>query len=104
MDIVRLTYEITSNFPENERFALSVQCQKSAVSIPSNIAEGCSRKSSKDQYRFTEIALGSAFELETQILIAQSLGYASSVQYERILEEINQEQRMLSSYMEKLKA
>ena len=73
--ISSIVYQITSDFPEVEKFNLTRQLQRSSVSIASNIAEGCSRTSSKDFGRFIEIAIGSAFELETQIEIAQLLGY-----------------------------
>lgn len=102
MQIVELTYKITGDFPDSERFGLTLQCRKSAVSVPSNIAEGSSRKSAKDQSRFMEIAYGSSFELETQMLIAQNLKYSSTALIDELLNELDQEQKMLSSYMEKL--
>mgnify|MGYP001159288547 FL=1 len=102
MQIVELTYKITTDFPESERFGLMLQCRKSAVSIPSNIAEGSSRKSAKDQFRFMEIAYGSSFELETQMLIAQTLKYSATALIEELLNELDQEQKLLSSYMDKL--
>ena len=102
MRIVELTYKMTNDFPDSERFGLKVQCRKSAVSIPSNLAEGSSRRSPKDQYRFAEIAYGSAFELETQVLIAQLLKYASAELIDELLDELDQEQKMIFSYMDKL--
>jgi len=102
MRIVELTYKMTEDFPESERFGLKVQCRKSAVSIPSNIAEGSSRRSQKDQYRFAEIAYGSAFELETQVLIAQQMKYSSADLMEELLNELDQEQKMISRHMDKL--
>lgn len=102
MRIVELTYQMTNGFPDSEKFGLTLQCRKSAVSIPSNIAEGSSRKSVKDQFRFMEIAYGSAFELETQVLIAQLLKYSSTELIETLLNELDQEQKMISSYMDKL--
>lgn len=104
MRIVELTYQITSQFPDAERFGLTSQSQRSAVSIPSNIAEGSSRRSLRDQYRFFEIALGSAFELETQTLIAQMRKYASSDLIQTLLDELEQEQKMLVKYMERLES
>ena len=61
-------YEITSNFPESEKFGLTNQLRRASVSIPSNIAEGSSRKTNKGFSRFLQIALGSAYEIETQSL------------------------------------
>lgn len=102
MLIVDLAYQMTATFPNTEKFQLSSQCQRAAVSIPSNIAEGSSRRSSKDEYRFMEIALGSSFELETQVIIAQSRAYSPPEIFIKILNEIDQEQRMLMSYMDKI--
>ena len=102
MRIVDLTYKMTDTFPNVEKFGLVSQCQRAAVSIPSNIAEGSSRKSQKDEFRFMEIALGSSFELETQTLIAQIRGYSAAEIITQLLNEIDQEQRMLMKYMEKI--
>ncbi|MEX2252133.1 MAG: four helix bundle protein [Acidimicrobiia bacterium] len=66
-------YELTSKFPTGERFGLTAQMRRAAVSVSSNIAEGCSRSSRRDFARFLEIALGSAFELEVQLELAVSL-------------------------------
>jgi four helix bundle protein len=93
---------MTDLFPDHEKFGLTSQSQRSAVSIPSNIAEGSSRRSEKDKYRFAEIALGSAFELETQVLVAQLRQYAPPELIESLLKEIEEEQSMLSKYMERL--
>lgn len=68
-------YQTTSKFPTNERFGLVNQLRRSAVSIVSNIAEGSSRNSNKDFNRFLEIALGSAYEIETQLLISFDLNF-----------------------------
>ncbi|KAA3614618.1 MAG: four helix bundle protein [Calditrichaeota bacterium] len=73
MKLVTTVYNLASHLPKDERYALRSQITRSAVSIPSNIAEGCSRNSRKDFVRFLEIALGSAFELETQLLIIAKL-------------------------------
>jgi four helix bundle protein len=68
-------YEITASFPEIEKFGLISQLRRASVSIPSNIAEGASRKSNKDFARFLEITIGSCYEVETQLLIANDLGF-----------------------------
>ena len=80
VDLVIDIYKITENFPKNEIFGLTAQMRRSAVSVPSNIAEGCGRYSDKDTLKFIYVALGSLSELETQIIIAQKLGYLDEVQ------------------------
>ncbi|MEI9808081.1 MAG: four helix bundle protein [Bacteroidota bacterium] len=64
------SFKLTSTFPKEEKYGLTSQITRSAVSVPSNIPEGSSRSSNKDYSRFIEISLGSSFELETQVLIA----------------------------------
>ena len=71
MELVDSVYTFVEVFPTTEKYGLRSQITRSAVSIPSNIAEGASRNSEKDFARFLEIALGSAFELETQLIIAE---------------------------------
>jgi four helix bundle protein len=73
MELVQLVYEITQKFPSEEKFGLVSQLRRASVSVPANIAEGCSRSSNKEYKRFVEIALVSIFELETQLIIAAKL-------------------------------
>ena len=73
-DLALEIYRLTSLFPTNERFGLVAQMRRAAVSVSSNLAEGCSRSSRRDFARFLEIALGSAFELEVQLDLAVVLG------------------------------
>ncbi|MBT8271907.1 MAG: four helix bundle protein [Bacteroidia bacterium] len=75
MDLVEKIYDLTTNFPDDERYGLISQMRRSAVSIPSNVAEGAGRKSNKEFLQFVSIALGSLTELETQYLIAIRLKY-----------------------------
>ena len=88
MDLVETVYTLVDRFPSTEKFALSSQITRSAVSIPSNIAEGASRSSEKDFARFLEISLGSCFELETQLRIANKRKYSSQTDFEELLKNI----------------
>ncbi|MDC1168763.1 four helix bundle protein [Flavobacteriaceae bacterium] len=78
MDLVDAIYGFLEAFPNTEKYGLRSQITRSTVSIPSNIAEGASRNSEKDFARFLEIALGSAFELETHLIIAERRKYISA--------------------------
>ena len=80
------------------------QLQRAAVSIPSNIAEGCSRNSDIEFKRFLEISIGSAFELETQLVIANKLNYISNEKLEKELLTINELQRKINSLITKIKS
>ena len=82
-------YSITGNFPNEEKFGLTNQLRRAAVSIPSNIAEGSSRKSNKDFSRFLEIAIGSAYEIETQLLISSDLGFITEEKLPPLINKIN---------------
>lgn len=95
-------FKLTSEFPKEEKYGISSQITRAAVSIPSNIAEGSSRSSEKDYNRFLEHSLGSSFELETQLLIAQAVDYGSKDLKMDILKDINEEQKMIMSFMNKL--
>ncbi len=75
MALVSAVYRVTQGFPKEELYGLSSQLRRSAVSIPSNIAEGAARQGSKEFAQFLNIAMGSISELETQLLIALDLGY-----------------------------
>ena len=79
MRLVTDVYRVTQGFPPEERYGLSQQVRRAAVSIPSNIAEGAARGSNKDFLRFLYIARGSLAELETQLMIARKLGYCQDL-------------------------
>lgn len=80
MELVTSIYLITKNFPKEELYGLVSQMRRCAVSIPSNIAEGCSRFSDKDTLNFLGIALGSISELETQLIISKNIGYIDNIE------------------------
>lgn len=75
--LVSEVYKLTSNFPKSEIFGLVSQINRSVISIPSNIAEGCARYSDKDTNKFIDIAIGSIAELDTQLILAQDLGFTT---------------------------
>ena len=101
-DIAVKSFHLTSLFPKEEKFGLSSQITRAAVSIPSNIAEGSSRSSEKDYSRFIEIALGSTYELETQLLIAQSVKFGDINLATEILTDVTEQQKMLIGFLNKL--
>ncbi len=101
-EIAKQSFQLTESFPKEERFGLSSQITRAAVSIPSNIAEGSSRSSEKDYKRFLEMALGSGFELETQLLIAEKACYGRKEMRDHMLQAIDEEQKMLIAFIKKL--
>lgn len=79
-------YKLTQTFPNSEIYGLSNQMRRSAVSIPSNIAEGCARQTLKETIQFLHIALGSIAELETQLIISKELNYLKN--FDELLDKI----------------
>jgi four helix bundle protein len=104
MEIWKETYALTSTLPPEEKFGLVSQMNRCAISIPANIAEGSSRNSQKDYSRFIQIALGSAFELETFLIGVQELDLINSEKTRLVLNMIKEEQKMLISFQSKLEA
>ncbi len=102
IQIVKHCYDLTNLLPSSERFNLVSQINRAAVSIPSNIAEGSSRKSEKEQSRFLEIALGSCFELETQLIILEELRIIPSAKIKDLTSLLEEEQKMISGLAKKL--
>ncbi|MCX5698457.1 MAG: four helix bundle protein [Candidatus Omnitrophica bacterium] len=95
LDIVDKVYGLTKRFPDEEKYGLVTQMQRSAVSIPSNIAEGFARQHSKEYTQFLYVALGSCAELETHLIISNRRGYITQKELEDLQEEIDRESRML---------
>jgi four helix bundle protein len=101
-EIAVQSFKLVESFPKEERFGLSSQITRASVSIPSNIAEGSSRTSEKDYNRFLEHSLGSSYELETQLLIAEAVKYDDDTIRLKMLQSVSDEQKMLVSFMSKL--
>jgi four helix bundle protein len=103
MLLVTKIYSITNDFPNEEVYGLSSQIKRSAISIPSNIAEGYGRDGKKDYLKFLNISISSLFELQTQIEIAYNLNYFSKEEFDKIYEDSREVERMLSSFIRKVK-
>lgn len=95
-------YIVTAEFPASQKFGLATQMQRSAVSIPSNIAEGTGRKSKNEFLYFLNISNGSAFELETQINISRDLNYISEEKEKELIGDLHIIQKMLYRLIQSL--
>ena len=103
MVLVTDIYQLTNSFPKEEIYGLTSQIRRSSVSIPSNIAEGYGRDGNKDYLKFLNIAIASLFEIQTQLEIAFNLKYTNEIQFNKIYEESREIERMLSSFIRKIK-
>jgi four helix bundle protein len=95
MEFVKEIYKVTKRFPGDEKFALVDQLRRAAISIPSNISEGSSRKSSRDFSHFLNIAVGSLNEVITQLGIAQMLNYINEKEFQQLEEKASRIHMML---------
>lgn len=102
MQLVTQVYKITSDFPKEERYSLVDQMRRAAVSIPSNIAEGHSRKSKADFSKFLRISMGSVTELETQVMISRNLEYLSEKVMNQVLENSLEIKKMIQGLVRSL--
>lgn len=103
MELVSESYKITRSFPKFETYGLMSQMNRCAVSIPSNISEGTSKSTDKHFNKYLEISLGSAFEWETQLIIAFNEKYIDEEKYKELEFKIKQIQKMISSFKSTLK-
>lgn len=103
IDWVETIYRATSTWPSDERFGLTSQVRRAGVSVASNIAEGCARRSTGEFLQFIGMARGSLAEAETQLLIASRLGYFDTTQTEILLAPADRISRMLVSLAASLK-
>lgn len=103
IEIVKLVYTLSDKLPKEEKFGLRSQITRAAVSVPSNIAEGCSRNSEIEFKRYLEIAIGSLFEVETQLVITKELGFIEPNELEFIFNLIEMEAKMINGLINKIK-
>ena len=103
MELVTAIYVATKTFPKEELFGIVLQMRRSAVSIPSNIAEGSSRTSEAEFSHFLEYSIGSCFEVETQLELAKRRGYISEDQFLCQLTFLQTEEKQLNQFISKLK-
>lgn len=104
IEIVKKIYLLTKQFPMQEKYGIVSQMTRSVVSITANIAEGSSRNSDKDYARFLQLALGSAFELQTYLVITKEMEWASSEEVEMIDRLLEEEIKMIHAFIKKLTA
>jgi four helix bundle protein len=102
LNFVEAIYLETKTFPKEEVYSRTSQIRRSAVSIPSNIAEGCGRDTKKQLAYFLDVAQGSACELETQLLLAARFGYLSDKKCEELISKLNEVQRMIVGFKKTL--
>lgn len=98
-----MIYRFTEVFPEQERYGLTAQLRRAAISVPSNIAEGAARRSTPDYTRFLSIARGSLSELDTQVQIAVRLGYSNTEDEDIVSQQVDQVFAKLTALMNALR-
>jgi len=103
MNLVTEVYQLTNSFPKEEIYGLSSQIRRSAISIPSNIAEGYGRNGNTDYLRFLNISISSLFEIQTQLEISYNLKYINQIQFNKTNGESREIERMLSAFIRKIK-
>lgn len=102
LSLVTEVYQISKRFPTDEQYSLTSQIRRCGISIPSNIAEGYGRNSKQDFIRFLRIAMGSLFELQTQLRIANNLNYSKKDDFNLIFEKSREVERMLSAFIKSI--
>ena len=96
-------YQVTRKFPTEELYGLTSQMRRSAASVPTNIAEGCGRRTDPDLARFLTIAMGSASELEYQLLLAKDLEYIHRDEYQTTITELIAAKKMLNTFLKRVR-
>ncbi|MAD97927.1 MAG: four helix bundle protein [Flavobacteriaceae bacterium] len=102
--LVKEIYEITKEFPKEEMYGIVPQMRRSAISIPSNIAEGSGRRSYKEKCQYLYIAKGSLFELETQLYLSKDLGFVNDLPFNKIMKTILSSKKLINGTINFLKS
>ncbi|MGJ3235317.1 four helix bundle protein [Marivirga sp.] len=102
MELTKNIYELTKEFPSEEKYGLTSQIRRSSISIPSNIAEGAGRNGYKEFNKFLGIAMGSLFELETQVELSYNFQYIKLDSFNKTIDTIDQLKKMLYHFQKKL--
>jgi len=102
IQLVTTIYSATSSFPKEEIYGITSQIRRCAISIPSNIAEGAGRGTKKDFSHFLDVAKGSSFELETQLIISKEIGFIHHNSFASILSELEEIQKMITGLQKSL--
>ena len=102
MNLVKEIYGIARSFPDNELFGITSQMKRSAISIPSNIAEGCGRNTDKELNHFLNIANGSSFELETLVILSFDLGYLEQEEFNFLDSLLDEIQKMIYGFKQSI--
>ena len=103
IELAKGIYLLTSKLPSTEKYGLVSQMQRAAISISSNIAEGASRRTENDFARFLDIALGSSFELETQLIITKEIGFITQDELDTQLNFLNILQKQINTLVTKIR-
>ncbi|MGY6741652.1 MAG: four helix bundle protein [Cecembia sp.] len=104
VDLAVKVYHVTNEFPNEEKFGITSQMRRSSVSIPSNIAEGTARNTSKAVLNSLDISLGESFELETQAIIAHRVGLLDQKTFDELGVDLSEVQRMIHGFMQTLES
>jgi len=102
MSMVTATYNVTTKFPKEEIFGLTSQMRRAAASIPSNIAEGYGRETRKEMARYLAISIGSLYEFQTQIEIANNIRYLDKTDFKELYADSRELEAMMKSFIRKL--
>ncbi|WP_276499770.1 four helix bundle protein [Pontibacter litorisediminis] len=102
IELAKLIYNISAKFPADEKYGLKSQVNRAVVSVASNIAEGAGRGSNKEFAQFLKVALGSAFEIETQMILAEAFGFVTEADNQKLMQQLSGVQKMLNGLISKL--